>query len=95
MKLRHMEMTSSTGASARPSRMEAAIIATVTTAGRTIIFSAATVTLEMTGLLVFPTYFLRSVGITASAVVILSAISAIVLLPALLDKLCELEPGFR
>ena len=34
-----------------------AIIATVTTAGRTILFSAATVTLAMTGLLVFPTYF--------------------------------------
>jgi putative drug exporter of the RND superfamily len=64
-----------------------AIIATVTTAGRTIIFSAATVTLAMTGLLVFPTYFLRSVGITATAVVILSAFSAIVVLPALLALL--------
>jgi putative drug exporter of the RND superfamily len=66
---------------------ESAIIATVTTAGRTIIFSAATVTLAMTGLLVFPTYFLRSVGLTASAVVILSAFSAIVVLPAVLSLL--------
>ena len=66
---------------------QSAVIATVTTAGRTIIFSAATVTLAMTGLLVFPTYFLRSVGITASAVVILSAFSAIVVLPALLALL--------
>ncbi len=66
---------------------QAAIIATVATAGRTIIFSAATVTLAMTGLLVFPTYFLRSVGITASATVILSAFSAIVVLPALLALL--------
>jgi RND superfamily putative drug exporter len=64
-----------------------AIIATVTTAGRTIIFSAATVTLAMSGLLVFPTYFLRSTAITASAVVILSALSAIVVLPALLALL--------
>ena len=66
---------------------EAAIIATVTVAGRTIIFSAATVTLAMSGLLVFPTYFLRSTALTASAVVILSALSAIVVLPALLALL--------
>jgi RND superfamily putative drug exporter len=66
---------------------ESAIVATVATAGRTIIFSAATVTLAMGGLLVFPTYFLRSVGVTASAVVILSAFSAIVVVPALLAVL--------
>ena len=66
---------------------EAAIIATVTVAGRTIIFSAATVTLAMSGLLVFPTYFLRSTALTASAVVILSALNAIVVLPALLALL--------
>ena len=66
---------------------QSAIIATVTTAGRTIIFSAATVTLAMSGLLVFPTYFLRSTALTASAVVILSALSAIVVLPALLALL--------
>ncbi|MDT5015426.1 MAG: putative drug exporter of the superfamily, partial [Mycobacterium sp.] len=66
---------------------EAAIVATVTTAGRTIIFSAATVTLAMSGLLVFPTYFLRSTALTASAVVLLSALSAIVVLPALLALL--------
>jgi putative drug exporter of the RND superfamily len=63
---------------------QSAIIATVTTAGRTIIFSAATVTLAMLGLLVFPLYFLRSVGLAATAVVVLSAFSAIVVLPALL-----------
>ncbi|MDT5347319.1 MAG: putative drug exporter of the superfamily [Mycobacterium sp.] len=66
---------------------QSAIIATVTSAGRTIMFSAATVTLAMTGLLVFPIYFLRSVGIAASAVVMLSAFSAIVVLPALLALL--------
>jgi RND superfamily putative drug exporter len=66
---------------------QSAIVATVTTAGRTIIFSAATVTLAMSGLLVFPLYFLRSTALTAIAVVILSALSAIVLLPALLALL--------
>lgn len=66
---------------------EQAIIATVDTAGRTIIFSAATVTLAMGGLLIFPMYFLRSVGIAASAVVVLAALMAIVVLPALLSLL--------
>jgi putative drug exporter of the RND superfamily len=66
---------------------EAAIVATVTTAGRTIVFSAATVTAAMTGLLVFPVYFVRSVGLAAIAVVILAALSAVVLLPALLALL--------
>src|ERR1700712_1307261 len=61
-----------------------AIVSTVDHAGRTILFSAATVTLAMMGLLVFPVYFLRSVGLAASAVVLLSALSAIILLPALL-----------
>lgn len=64
-----------------------AIVATVITAGRTILFSAATVTLAMTSLLVFPTYFLRSVGLAATATVLLSAFSAIVVLPALLALL--------
>jgi RND superfamily putative drug exporter len=66
---------------------ESAIVATVATAGRTIIFSAATVTLAMMSLLVFPTYFLRSVGIAASATVVLSALSAIIVLPAMLAML--------
>lgn len=64
-----------------------AIVATVATAGRTILFSAATVTLAMTSLLVFPTYFLRSVGLAATATVLLSAFSAIIVLPALLSLL--------
>lgn len=66
---------------------QAAIVATVATAGRTIIFSAATVTLAMMSLLVFPTSFLRSVGIAASATVMLSALSAIIVLPAMLSLL--------
>ncbi len=66
---------------------EAAIISTVTVAGRTIIFSAATVTLAMSALLIFPLYFLRSTALTGSAVVILSALSSIVILPALLALL--------
>ncbi|MFE3289378.1 MMPL family transporter [Rhodococcus sp. NPDC059234] len=64
-----------------------AVIEAVATAGRTIAFSAATVTVAMTGLLVFPTYFLRSVGLAAIAVVAVAAVSAVVILPALLTLL--------
>jgi putative drug exporter of the RND superfamily len=66
---------------------QSAVVATVSTAGRTIFFSAATVAIAMVGLLVFPVYFLRSIGLTASVVVILSALSAILLLPAILALL--------
>jgi RND superfamily putative drug exporter len=41
----------------------------------------------MSGLLVFPTYFLRTTALTASAVAILAALSAILVLPALLALL--------
>lgn len=71
-----------------------AIIATVTTAGRTILFSAATVTLAMMSLLVFPTYFLRSVGLAATATVLLSALSAIIVLPAMLSLLGKRVDSF-
>ncbi|WP_213572005.1 MMPL family transporter [Rhodococcus sp. USK13] len=64
-----------------------AVVDTVTTAGRTIVFSAATVMVAMTGMLVFPTYFLRSVGLAAMAVVAVAALGAVVVLPALLAVL--------
>ncbi|WP_067720832.1 MMPL family transporter [Nocardia yamanashiensis] len=65
----------------------AAVVETVATAGRTIAFSAATVTVAMSGMLVFPTAFLRSVGIAAIVVVLLAALGAIVVLPALMSLL--------
>ncbi|OBK23659.1 hypothetical protein A5634_05335 [Mycobacterium asiaticum] len=71
-----------------------AVIATVVTAGRTILFSAATVTLAMISLLVFPTYFLRSVGLAATATVLLSAFTAIIVLPALLALLGKRVDSF-
>jgi putative drug exporter of the RND superfamily len=61
-----------------------AVVETVATAGRTILFSAATVTFAMAGLLAFPLYFLRSVGLAAIAVVVVAAAGAVVVLPALL-----------
>jgi RND superfamily putative drug exporter len=64
-----------------------ALIVTMTTAGRTVLFSAATVAVSLLALLVFPLYFLRSFGYAGIAVVALAAVGALVVLPALLAVL--------
>jgi RND superfamily putative drug exporter len=64
-----------------------ALVVTMGTAGRTVLFSAATVAVSLLALLVFPLYFLRSFGYAGIAVVALAAIGALVVLPALLAVL--------
>jgi RND superfamily putative drug exporter len=64
-----------------------AIVRTVETAGRTVIFSALTVAISLAALLVFPLYFLRSFAYAGIAVVAIAAIGAVVFLPALLALL--------
>jgi putative drug exporter of the RND superfamily len=64
-----------------------ALVATMRTAGRTVLFSAATVAVALVALLVFPLYFLRSFGYAGIAVVALAAVGALVVLPALLAVL--------
>jgi RND superfamily putative drug exporter len=64
-----------------------ALLVTMTTAGRTVLFSAATVAVSLLALLVFPLYFLRSFGYAGIAVVALAALGALVVLPALLAVL--------
>ncbi len=64
-----------------------AVIRTVQTAGRTVLFSALTVALALAALLVFPQYFLRSFAYAGIAVVALAAAAALLLLPALLTLL--------
>jgi RND superfamily putative drug exporter len=61
-----------------------AIVATVRTAGRTVLFSALTVGLSMSALIVFPMYFLRSFAYAGLAVVALAAAASIIVLPACL-----------
>ena len=61
-----------------------AVVEAVATAGETILFSATTVSIAMASTLVFPIYFLRSVGLAAMAVVAAAAIGAVVVLPAIL-----------
>ncbi|MFB9410195.1 MMPL family transporter [Dactylosporangium matsuzakiense] len=64
-----------------------ALAATVATAGRTILFAAATVATALTALLVFPLYFLRSFAYAGIGVVVIAAVGALVVLPALLAVL--------
>ncbi|PKV83046.1 MMPL family transporter [Streptomyces sp. TLI_146] len=64
-----------------------AIVTSVRTAGRTVLYSAVTVALSLSALLLFPMYFLRSFAYAGIAVVAFAALSALVLLPALLAVL--------
>jgi RND superfamily putative drug exporter len=61
-----------------------AIVATVRTSGRTVLFSAVTVGLSLSAMIVFPMYFLRSFAYAGLAVVALAAVASIVVLPACL-----------
>jgi len=64
-----------------------AVARTVATAGRTIVFSAATVAAALAALLVFPQYFLRSFAYAGIGVVAIAALGAMVVAPALLAVL--------
>jgi RND superfamily putative drug exporter len=64
-----------------------ALITTVRTAGRTIIFSAATVATALAALLLFPPFFLRSFAYAGIGVVAIAALAALVVVPALLALL--------
>ncbi|WP_433368191.1 MMPL family transporter [Streptosporangium sp. CA-115845] len=71
----------------RGASTEAAVVRTIVTAGRTVAFSGLTVATSLSGLLLFPQMFLRSIGLGAAAVVLVAMASAIVVLPALLAVL--------
>lgn len=60
---------------------------TVRTAGRTVVYSAATVAISLSALLVFPLYFLRSFAYAGIGVVAFAAATAVLVLPALLAVL--------
>ncbi|MGW5864926.1 MMPL family transporter [Streptomyces sp. NPDC055239] len=63
--------------------VEDAVRRTVSTAGRTVAFSAATVAAALGALLVFPQYFLRSFGYAGIGVVVIAAVSTLFVMPAL------------
>ena len=55
---------------------------TMATAGRTVLFSAMTVALSMSMMVLFPMYFLKSFAYAGVAVVVFAAVAAIVVTPA-------------
>ncbi|NOP97289.1 MULTISPECIES: MMPL family transporter [Mycolicibacterium] len=59
-----------------------ALVRTMVTAGRTVLFSAMTVALSMVSMVLFPMYFLKSFAYAGIAVVALAAFAAIVVAPA-------------
>jgi RND superfamily putative drug exporter len=63
---------------------DAAVVRTLQTAGRTVVFSAVTVAVSLAALLLFPLAFLRSFAYAGIGVVALAAAGAVVVLPALL-----------
>ena len=61
-----------------------ALMCTMTTAGRTVLFSATTVALSMVAMVMFPMPFLKSLAYAGIAVVVFAAAAALVLTPALI-----------
>ncbi|HEX2316440.1 MAG TPA: MMPL family transporter, partial [Thermomonospora sp.] len=66
---------------------ERALRVTMATAGRTIVVSGITVTAALSGLLLFPQLFLRTLGLAGMATVMVAVFGAVVLLPTLLALL--------
>ncbi|MCA1720517.1 MAG: MMPL family transporter [Actinobacteria bacterium] len=71
-----------------------AVVATVRTAGRTVLFSALTVGLSLSALAVFPLYFLKSFAYAGVAAVVFACLGALVVLPAALAVLGQRVDAF-
>lgn len=72
-----------------------AVIETVATAGRTVLFSGITVAIVLSSLAFFPQYFLKSFAIGGVVVVFLSVAGALIALPALLALLGDRVNKFK
>ncbi len=66
-----------------------AVVSTMATAGRTVLFSGATVALSMVPMLAFPMYFLKSFAYAGVGVVLFAVTGALVVTPALLAMFGE------
>ncbi|MGZ3621846.1 MAG: MMPL family transporter [Ktedonobacteraceae bacterium] len=67
--------------------VKGAIEKTMSTAGRTIMFSGLTISTSLLALLIFPVMFLRSIGMGAIAATLIAMLAALTILPALLAVL--------
>ncbi|HWM73497.1 MAG TPA: efflux RND transporter permease subunit, partial [Nocardioides sp.] len=70
-----------------PEASAKAIRRTMTTAGRTVLFSGLTVAAALSSLLIFPQAFLRSMGYGGVAAVLIAMLTALTVLPAVLRLL--------
>lgn len=74
---------------------EAALLRTMSTAGRTVLFSAVTVALSLSALMIFPMYFLKSFAYSGVATVAFAAAAAVIVTPAVIvllgDRLDALD----
>jgi uncharacterized membrane protein YdfJ with MMPL/SSD domain len=72
-----------------------ALVHTMVTAGRTVLFSATTVALSMAAMILFPMHFLKSFGYAGIATVAFTATAAVVMTPAAIvllgDRLNKLD----
>jgi RND superfamily putative drug exporter len=75
--------------------MNAALLTTMTTAGRTVLVSATTVALSMAAMVLFPMHVLKSFAYAGVATVVFAAVAAIVVTPAAIvllgDRLNSLD----
>jgi uncharacterized membrane protein YdfJ with MMPL/SSD domain len=69
---------------ASPEATSKALARTMATAGRTVAVSGLTVTLALSGMILFPETFLRSMGLGGVATVLVDMVLALTVLPALL-----------
>ena len=74
---------------------EVAVVRTVVTAGRTVLFSATTVALSMAVMVLFPMHFLKSFAYAGVAVVAFAALAAVVVTPAALVLLGDRLDSFN
>jgi RND superfamily putative drug exporter len=72
----------------------AALIRTMSTAGRTVLFSAVTVALSLAALTLFPMYFLKSFAYSGIATVAFAAGAAVIVTPAAIVVLGERLDSF-
>jgi len=80
---------------ARGRSVDDAVVRTVETAGRTVAFSAVTVAISLSALLIFPLYFLRSFAYGGIGVLTVAMVMSVVVLPALLAVLGERVDSWR
>jgi RND superfamily putative drug exporter len=78
-----------------PEAVPTAIRRTMSTAGRTVLFSGLTVAAAMSSLLIFPQAFLKSMGYGGMAAVLVAMLAALTVLPATLRLLGRRVDGGR